>query len=124
MVKEVLAAAWSPWAGLTFVPAENPLDKKMLGGPFGQQRTATVGLALREEDWGVTPAVSVYSLRQVCLWGWGSDPPQRSRTPVSVVVFSLTCLNERLLPVPLGTCPLTLLGTEPGAYSRSGRWNI
>lgn len=50
MVKEALAAAWSPWAGLTLVPAENPLDKAMLVGPFGQQRTATVRLALREED--------------------------------------------------------------------------
>lgn len=52
MVKEALAAAWSPWAGLTLVPAENPLDRAMLVGLFGQQRPATEGLALREEDWG------------------------------------------------------------------------
>lgn len=51
--------------------------------------------------------------------GVGSTPRSPSEKlcswPVSVVIFSLTCLSKRFLPVPLGTCPLTLLGTEPSA---------
>lgn len=34
-LKGLLAAAWSSWAGLTLVPAKNPLDRAMLVGLFG-----------------------------------------------------------------------------------------
>lgn len=62
-------------------PSREPLDRAMLVGLFGQQRPATEGLALREEDWG--HSCSLCSLRQVCLWGWECTPipPQRSCAP-------------------------------------------
>lgn len=34
-LKGLLAAAWSSWAGLTLVPAKNPLERDMLVGLFG-----------------------------------------------------------------------------------------
>lgn len=113
MVKEALAAAWSPWAGLTLIPAENPLDRAMLVGLSGQQRTATEGLALREEDWG-HPCTVFVQVRQVCLWEWGVPPliPHREAVLLACERCLLPDPSEQTIP----PCSIRHLPPHPAGH--------